>query len=219
MIGRILIALTLLSPFVSPNESRAADFFVSGAMAKDATEERILGVLADMAEERGRMQSVPMDDGRFLRLLAESTDAQQVVEIGTSQGLSAVWFCLGLLRTGGKITTYEIDPERAKIARENFERAGVSDIVTLVLGDAHEKVREFEGEIDILFLDADKRGYVDYLEKLLPKIRPGGLVVAHNITPRMADPRYVAAITENPHLESLLVRLEGGGISVTMKKR
>jgi predicted O-methyltransferase YrrM len=219
MIRKTLTFLPFLIAFVWTVDSAAADFFVSEPMAKDATEERILGVLSDMAESRGRMQSVPMDDGRFLRLLAESTEAEQVVEIGTSQGVSAIWFCLGLLRTGGKLTTYEIDPERAKIAQENFEKAGVSDIVTLVLGDAHEKVVDFEGEIDILFLDADKRGYIDYLEKLLPKIRPGGLIVAHNITAPMADPRYVGAITENPDLESLLVHLEAGGISVTMKKR
>jgi len=118
-----------------------------------------------------------------------------------------------------KLTTYEIDAERANIARDNFKRAGVEDVVTLVLGDAHEEVTKLTDSIDILFLDADKKGYIDYLDKLLPLLRPGGLVVAHNITPGMADPTYVEAITSNPELESLLVTLQAGGLSVSMKKR
>jgi len=214
----ILIAVSIILPGII-HPAAGQDFFASRPMPKDATEERILDVLNEMQGNGRRMQSVPMDDGRFLRLLAESMDAQHVVEIGTSQGFSSIWFCLALVRTGGELTTYEIDPERAKIAKGNFERAGVGDIVTLVLGDAHEEAEEFEGEIDILFIDADKSGYIDYLEELLPKVRPGGLIVAHNITPGMADPRYVDAITENPDLESLLVHLQSGGISVTMKKR
>ncbi|UCE48232.1 MAG: hypothetical protein JSW47_21860, partial [Phycisphaerales bacterium] len=73
--------------------------------------------------------------------------------------------------------------------------------------------------IDILFLDADKEGYVDYLNKLLPLIRPGGLIIAHNMNTRQADPRYVEAITTNSELETLLLLREGTGVSVTLKKR
>ena len=91
--------------------------------------------------------------------------------------------------------------------------------MTLVLGDAHEKVKDLAGPIDILFLDADKKGYIDYLQKLLPKVRAGGLIVAHNIDPRMADPRYVKAITTSTELDTLLVNLRASGISVSMKKR
>ncbi|MFO7976975.1 MAG: class I SAM-dependent methyltransferase [Candidatus Hydrogenedentota bacterium] len=200
-------------------EAPGDTFFQSMPQAKDAAEKQILDVLAKMAASGRRMQSVPMDDGRFLRVLAESTNAQHIVEIGTSQGFSALWFCLALRKTGGKLTTFEINSERADLANANFERAGVSDIATVVLGNAHEEVTKLEAPIDILFLDADKRGYLDYLNKLLPQIRPGGLIVAHNITPALADPAFVAAITENPELESLLVNLEAGGISITLKKR
>ncbi len=104
------------------------------------------------------------------------------------------------------------------MARQNFKRAGVDDIITLVEGDAHEKVVDVAGPIDMVFIDADKEGYLDYLNKLLPKVRPGGLIVAHNITPGMADPEYVAAITTNPELETLFYS-DGGGASVTLKKR
>ncbi|MBE7559106.1 class I SAM-dependent methyltransferase [bacterium] len=197
----------------------AEAFFVSPPLAKDDAEKRVLDVLAEMDRNRGRMQSVPMDDGRFLRLLAEFAGAQHVVEIGTSQGVSAIWFCLALRNTGGKLTTFEINPDRAELARANFKRAGVEELVSLVLGDAHEKVLEITESVDLLFLDADKPGYRDYLEKLFPKLRPGGLVVAHNIDPRMADPAFVKTITTDSRLDSLLVHLQAGGISVSLRKR
>jgi predicted O-methyltransferase YrrM len=121
---------------------------------------------------------------------------------------------MALQKTGGKLTTFEIDEGRAATARANFKRAGMDDIITLVLGDAHEEVKKLKDPIDILFLDADKQGYIDYLKKLLPLIRPGGLVIAHNITPGMADPKYMEAITTNPNLETIV----RSGVSSTLKK-
>ena len=197
-----------------------ASFFKSEAAPKDEAEKKILDVLGDMYKSQRRgMQNVPMEDGRLLRVLTEMSGAKHVVEIGTSNGYSAIWFCLALRKTGGKLTTFEIDERRAKLARENFQRAGVEDRVTLVMGNAHETVKKLKEPIDILFLDADKEGYLDYLEKLLPLVRPGGLIVAHNINPGQADPRYVKAITTNPDLETILVNIYSAGVGVTMKKR
>ena len=197
-----------------------AAFFKSEVLPKDEAEKKILDVLDDMFKSQRRgMMNVPMEDGRFLRILTEMAGAKHVVEIGTSNGYSAIWFCLALRTTGGRLTTFEIDEGRAKLARENFKRAGVEDMVTLVMGNAHETVKKLNDPIDILFLDADKAGYIDYLEKLLPLIRPGGLVLAHNIDPRQADPRFVKAITTNPKLETVLTQMHTAGISVTMKKR
>jgi len=181
---------------------------------KDDNEKRILGILDNIRATQS-YRNVPPEDGRLLRLLAESMNAKNVVEIGTSTGYSAIWMGLALQKTGGKMTTYEIDAGRAATARANFERAGMADIITLVLGDAHEKVTSLKGPIDMLFLDADKQGYIDYLNKLLPLVRPGGLVIAHNITLRMADPKYMEAINTNPNLETI-VRT---GVSLTLKKR
>ena len=184
------------------------------SVPKDDNEKKILGILDDIRATQS-YRNVPPQDGRLLRLLAASTNAKNVVEIGTSTGYSGIWLGLALQKTGGRLTTYEIDARRAATARANFQRAGMADIITLVEGDAHEKVTALKDPIDILFLDADKQGYVDYLKKLLPLIRPGGLVIAHNITPGMTDPRYMEAITTNPDLETI-VRT---GVSVTLKKR
>ena len=193
----------------------------SSPIAKDDEEKQILEVLEEMAQGEGRgMRNVSPEDGRLLRLLTEATDAKQVVEIGTSNGYSGIWFCLALRTTGGRLTTHEIDASRAALARENFERAGVTQLVTLVEGNAHEEVTKLQGPIDVLFLDADKSGYIDYLDKLLPLVPPGGLVVAHNMQRNMADPRYLEAITSNPDLETIFLHKSlFGGVGVTMKKR
>ncbi len=184
-----------------------------GPLPKDENEKKVLAILEDILENQS-FRNVPLHDGRLLRIMTESMHAKNVVEIGTSTGYSGIWFGLALQQTGGKLTTYEIDPERAATAQENFKRAGMSKIITLVLGDAHEKVTELKEPIDILFLDADKSGYVDYLNKLMPLIRPGGLILAHNINPRMADPDYMKAITTNPKLETVV----RGGMGITIKK-
>lgn len=194
--------------------------FTTRTLPKSATEAHILEVLESMfrTQRRGSM-SVPPEDGRILRLLTEAIGAQHVVEIGTSVGYSGLWIALALTSTGGKLTTFEIDAGRAAKARENFARAGVSNIVTLVEGDAHETVLKIREPIDLLFLDADKEGYIDYLNKLLPLVRPGGLIVAHNMDERMAHPPYVQAITTNPALETVFINLATSGIGITMKKR
>ena len=182
-------------------------------------EKRILGVLEDMESQRSGMYNVPLEDGRLLRVLAEAVGAKRVVEVGTSNGYLGIWLCLGLQATGGKLITHEIDPERAALARKNFKRAGVEDMVTLVEGDAHEQVTKVKGPVDIVFLDADKSGYVDYLEKLLPLVRPGGLILAHNMSRPEPDPRYIEAVTKDPKLETIFVHMDDAGMGVTVKKR
>jgi caffeoyl-CoA O-methyltransferase len=188
---------------------------------KDDAEKKILDVLADIKQNHSAgMLQVPREDGRMLRLLTEAVGAKQVVEIGTSNGYSGTWFCLALRTTGGKLTTFEIDATRAGLARENFKRAGVAELVTIVEGDAHQKVAELKGPIDVVFLDADKAGYGDYLKKLLPLVRPGGLILAHNTASQSGDMQdFLKAITTDPTLETLFTAVGGQGISFTIKKR
>ena len=189
-------------------------------IAKTDAERKILAVLDDMYKNQRRgMMNVSPEDGRLLRLLTEAVGAKHVVEIGTSNGYSGIWICLGLRTTGGKLTTHEIDARRAGLARENFKRADVADIVTLVEGDAHKTVSKIKEPIDVLFLDADKPGYIDYLKKLLPRVRPGGLVLAHNTNMRGGMDDYLKAITTSADLETVFVLKQGAGIGVTLKKR
>jgi len=206
-------------PGPRPGTGRDTSMFTCPLKPKTDEEKKILAVLDEMDNERRGMMNVPVSDGRLLRLLTESVGAKHVVEIGTSNGYSGIWLSLALRTTGGKLTTYEIDKRRAELARKNFKRAGVDAMVTLVEGDAHKEVVKLTEPIDLLFLDADKTGYVDYLKKLLPLLRPGGLVVAHNMNPRQADPNYIKAITTNPALETIFLHMQAAGVGVTMKKR
>ncbi|MHC4215584.1 MAG: O-methyltransferase [Planctomycetota bacterium] len=199
----------------SPRSKRSDD-----ASAKKGDEKKLMAILKDLFEnQREGMMNVPPEDGRLLRVLTESMRARHVVEIGTSNGYSGIWFCMALQKTGGKLTTYEIDAGRAKLARENFKRAGVEDIVTLIEGDAHEEVKKLKGRIDIVFLDAEKSGYIDYLNKLLPLVRPGGLILAHNtsgLASSMKD--YLDAVTTSENLETIFLHKQGRGMGVTLKK-
>jgi len=202
----------------APNPTDGAN---KPTLAVDDAEKKILAVLEDLHANQSRgMMNVPPDDGRMLRLLTETTGAKNVVEIGTSNGYSGIWFCLALRKTGGKLTTFEIDEKRYKLSVENFKRAGVTEYIKQVFGDAHKKVAELEGPIDILFLDADKEGYMDYMKQLLPKMRPGGLILAHNTTNAGASMQdYLKEVTTNPKLESLFIHTDYRGIGVTLKKR
>lgn len=181
--------------------------------AKTENEKRVLDVLNDMRKNGKTYLSVGEEDGRMLRVLTEAVGARHVVEIGTSTGYSGLWFCLALEATGGRLTTFEIDHGRAMMARENFKRAGVDRLATVVEGDAHTKITELTEPIDVAFLDADKGGYPDYLNKLLPLVRPGGLIVADNANMASA---YVKAIASNPALETVYWTRD---VSITLKKR
>lgn len=198
-------------PRGGPNRSRVT----SPPQANSDAERKILSVL-DAAQAAGDLHlNVPAADGRMLRLLTEASAARNVVEIGTSTGLSGLWLCLALQKTGGKLTTFEYDAGRAATARRHFKAAGVDGIASVVEGDAHTTISRLTAPIDVLFIDADKEGYVDYLNRLLPLVRPGGLVLAHNVG---EVTEYVRLVTANPALETVFYT-EGGGLGITLKKR
>jgi len=204
--------------FGGPGPGDQPGGLTSQTLPRDEGERKILESMQQITREQGRRLNVPAADGRFLRVLAESLGAKRVVEFGTSNGISAIWMSLALRQTDGELITHEIDPDTAALARKNFERAGVADIVTVVEGDGHAKAAELKGPIDLVFIDADKEGYLDYFQKTLPLVRPGGVIAAHNVNPRMADARFLKAITTNPDVDTLFY-MEGGGMSVTLKKR
>jgi len=184
-------------------------------VAETDAETRILAVLNKMVTSHKTYLSVPIQDGQALRLLTEAKGAKHVVEIGTSTGYSGLWLCLALQRTNGRLTTFEIDHQRALMAQQHFKEAGVEKIVSIVEGDAHEQIAKLKGPVDVAFIDADKNDYVDYLQKLLPLMRPGGLILAHNVE---MVPDYIKQVTTNADLETIFYT-EGAGLAVTLKKR
>ena len=208
----IVIAAALIA-VCAPAQRRRGDEYPP--IARSESEKRILATI-DAAAKAGELyENVPAADGRMLRLLAETANAKHVVEIGTSTGLSGMWFCMALEKTGGKLTTFEYDSGRAATARKHFQQAGVERLVTIVEGDAHQTIKSLNEPIDVVFIDADKGGYVDYFNKLLPLVRPGGLILAHNVN---MVPDYVRAVTGNADLDTTFY-MQGAGLAVTLKKR
>lgn len=212
----VTVSVFLLVCGVALGQQQASTLYPSTPpMGEADSERRILDVLDGMVKSHQTYLSVPRQDGKALRLLAEAAGAKNVVEIGTSTGYSGLWFCLALQRIGGHLTTFEIDHDRASKAREHFKEAGVEQMVTIIEGDAHEQVTKLRGTVDLVFIDADKGGYVDYLNKLRPLVRPGGLILAHNVD---MVPDYVKAVTTSAELETIFY-MEGSGLGVTLKKR
>lgn len=125
------------------------------------------------------MWNVSPQDGRLLQMLVRMSGAKNVLEIGTSNGVSAIWMALGLEQRGGKLTTLEIDPARARLARENFIEAGVNERIELVEGDAVKILPTLTGVYDMVFIDAAKSEYKEYLDLIYSRIVKGGVIVAH----------------------------------------
>ena len=179
-------------------------------------------VLRELEAQGAKFLSVPSKDGEFLRLLIKASRAQRVLEIGTSQGYSALWISLGLEETGGHMTTVEIVPERSQAAKGSLTKAGLAHRVTFQVGDAHEIVTRLDGPFDFVFLDADKDGQVDYFNKLFPgKITPGALLLCHNaIRYRDSMKDYLELVGGHPAFETVVLSLTmDDGFAVSYRKR
>ncbi len=164
--------------------------------------------------------AVSEEDGRFLRVMVASSGSMRALEIGGASGYSAIWIGLGLRQTGGTLTTIEYDPTRAKAAAENLRKAGLSDVVTVVSGDAFTEIPKLVGEFDFVFLDAWKRDYKRFFDLVYPRLRRRGLFLAHNVVNKrneMAD--FLDAVQRNPSVLSSIVSPSGEGMSVTVKLR
>ena len=171
------------------------------------------------AADKGQL-AVSEEDGRFLRVLVGATNARSVLEIGAASGYSAIWIGMGLRQTGGRLTTIEYDPVRAKEAAANIQRAGLSDIVKVVPGDAFKEIPNVTGNFDLVFLDAWKPDYKKFFDMVFPRVNPGGLFLAHNVINKkneMLD--FLSAIDTHPMALNTTVSPGHEGISITYKKR
>jgi caffeoyl-CoA O-methyltransferase len=119
-------------------------------------------------------------EGRLLGFLVYLRKPRWILEIGTFTGYSSI--CMALeLPDGGRITTCDVNAETTEIARRYATEAGVLDRIDYRLGPAGETIPQLEGPFDLVFIDADKEGYIDYYEAALPKLADGGLIVADNV--------------------------------------
>jgi predicted O-methyltransferase YrrM len=168
-----------LSKF-TPLTDELHDYMVEHGARQDDVLRRVQEETAAMGDI-SVMQIAP-DQGALMTLLCRSIGASEAIELGTFTGYSAICIARGLA-PGGRLIACELSEEFAEIAARNLEAAGVGDRVEIRIGPALETVRALpERELfDFAFIDADKPGYPDYYEELLPRLRGGGLIVVDNV--------------------------------------
>ena len=179
---------------------------------------QVQGILREIKSADKDLLAVSEEDGRFLRLMVVSSGATRALEIGGASGYSAIWIGLGLRQTGGRLTTIEYDPARARELAANIKRAGLADIVTVIAGDAFAEVPRLPGDFDFVFLDAWKRDYKRFFDLVFARLRPRGLFLAHNVVNKRSEMGdFLAAIQDNPAVMTTIVSPSSEGMSVTIK--
>jgi predicted O-methyltransferase YrrM len=171
------------------------------------------------AADKGQL-AISEEDGRFLRVLVAMRSAKSVLEIGAASGYSGIWLGLGARESGGKVVSIEYDPERAKEAAENISRAGLTDVVRVVHGDAFKEIPKLQGTFDFVFLDAWKPDYQKFFDMVFPRMTPGAVFAAHNVVNKKTEMEpFLKTIQTHPQLFTSIVSPGSEGMSVSVKLR
>ena len=166
-------------------------------------------VKAETAERPDAEMQISPDQGALIEFLVRLIGAKQALEVGTFTGYSAICIARGLPETG-RLTCLELDADLAAIAQRNLEAAGVADRVEIRVGPAAESLKAIPAEpaFDFAFIDADKPNYPEYYERVLERMRPGGLVLLDNmlqrgrvLAPETDSARVVHQLNEDIHAD------------------
>jgi caffeoyl-CoA O-methyltransferase len=189
-------------------------------------QERVDAVLtrlyADDAAQRAaglpssqRTRNVERTTGHWLALLVRATNAREVLEIGSSNGVSTIWLAAAARQNGGRVTGTEILPDRAAEANRNLAEAGLDAVARVVAGDARSTVASLPGPFDLVFIDAEKDDYVDHFEAVVGRVRPGGLILADNVVSHDLS-AYQAMLRSRGDVESVTIPIDRG-VEFTLK--
>lgn len=191
---------------------------LSGQATKSQSlDERVEAYLKEK-EGSWRDMNVPALDGKFMYDLILENNYTQALEIGTSTGHSGIWIAWALSKTGGKLTTIEIDEDRYQEALRNFKAAGLEPYIDARLANAHDLVKELQGPFDFVFSDADKDWYIQYFKDVAPKMVVGGSFIAHNIRMRSVQ-SYVDYVQKLPDFDTTIENERTSGISISVKTK
>ena len=162
-----------------------------------------------------RTRNVERNTGLWLALLVQATNAREVLEIGSSNGVSTIWLALAARQNGGRVTGTEILPDRAAEANLNLAAAGLDAVAWVSAGDARTTVAGLPGPFDLVFIDAEKDDYVDHLEATVDRVRPGGLILADNVISHDLS-AYQAALQARGDVETVTIPIDRG-VEFTLK--
>jgi len=164
-----------------------------------------------------RMLNITRDTGRLLWILVCATRATRILEVGTSNAFSTIWLADAARSTGGRVTTLEANPDKVALARANLASAGLDSVVEIIEGPAADTLAMLPGPFDLVFLDADRPSYLTYLELVVPKLRPGGMLIADNVTSHANELQdYLIRVKSHPQLFAVTVPI-GNGEEVALK--
>lgn len=164
--------------------------------------------------------NVPCRDGRFLYDFIIEKNYKRGLEIGTFTGYATLWMGLAMQKTGGKLITIEIDKGYGQVAQQNFQKAGLEDVIDSRINDAFKEIPKIEGKFDFIFIDAWKPDYVKFLHLLKDRILPGGAIIAHNVTNHARDmQQFLDAIQNDPSLKTTFHEISTEGFSVSLKRK
>lgn len=162
-------------------------------------------------------------DAMMLRILVEARGAKRGVEVGSATGYGAINMGIAFERTGGHLYTLDIDPRMVRATRENLEKVGLEDVVTVIEGDALQMLPTIEGPVDFVFLDALKRDYFKYFKLLEPKLKPGAVIVADNVIQSEREMKdFLDFIQNSPDYDTVIIRAsmeKRDGMSISYKIR
>lgn len=208
------------------------DAYIDGLFA---FEDEILENIRDRARAAGLPEiEVSAGQGKFLYLMAKLTGAARMLEVGTLGGYSTVWMARALPE-GGQMTTLELDGAHAEFARETFRLAALEDVCHVIEGPALQSLQALEGPFDLVFLDANKDQYPDYLEEADRLLAPGGLLLADNVVRKGAviEPpvddvmargaaEFNRRLSSHPQFESIVLQQVGrkghDGLAIARKR-
>jgi len=209
IMNKKLILMLLIAVLVSPS------CFGQGSKEIDERVEKFL----NENKQQWKDLNVPFGDGKILHDIIVENNYQSALEIGTSTGHSTIWIAWALSKTGGKLITVELDPNRQKTAIANLKKVGLSDYVDFRLGNAHQIVKEVEGPFDFVFSDADKDWYIQYFKDVHPKLKQGGRFTAHNVLQNISGIReYLEFVKNHPEYVTTVDKSSSSGIAISLKK-
>jgi caffeoyl-CoA O-methyltransferase len=190
-----------------------------GSTAAQDVPSHIATILKEIRSDDKDALAVSEEDGRFMRLLVATRGARHALEIGAASGYSAIWIGLGLRETGGSLVTIEYDKNRAQQAAANIKRAGLSDIVQVVSGDAFAEIPKLQGTFDFVFCDAWKRDYQKFFSMVFPRMDKGGLFLGHNVINKKSEMEdFLKIVNTSPAVLTSIVSPGSEGMSVTLKR-
>jgi len=206
------LALVALAVVIAPV---AAQQRSSGALTP-----QIESILKSIRAADTGLLAVSEEDGRFLRVLVATRGAKSVLEIGAASGYSGIWLGLGARESRGRVVSIEYDPQRAKEAAANIQKAGLTDVVRVVQGDAFREIPKLQGTFDLVFLDAWKPDYKRFFDMVYPRLDPGGVFLAHNVVNKASEMEpFLKVIQNHPGLFTSVVSPGSEGMSVSYKLR